>query len=193
MRTRCILIALACVACLAGPSAALEGARYQVVLHPISGWAKICSKASSGEAACYTSRHFGRDPKKAPILDLSIADVEGGHVARFLLPLGLRTQSGLTFSVDGGDRQPGRFEACVPNGCFAQAAVASPVLAAMRKGGTMQVTTTDGKGRRIDFYLSLDGFAAAYGGPGVDARPTAPPRKGPPDKPGTPRAGGIKI
>ena len=191
MTIRSPLIALACVASLPGPTAALEGARYQVVLHPISGWAKICSK--EGKAACYTSRHFGRDPKKPPILDLSITDVEAGHVARFLLPAGLRTESGLTFSVDGGDRQPGRFAACNPNGCFAQATFASPVLAAMKKGGTMQVTTTDGTGRRVDFYLSLDGFAAAYGGAGVDARPTAPPpRNGTPDK-RVPQAGGRGI
>ena len=138
-----------------------------------SHWTKICGfdRAKNIEA-CYTTRNFGLDRRKKPSLDIAVYDIQGrdARIVRFLLPVGLRTDQGVAFSIDGGALGSGSFKICFPNGCFAEARVGEPVIDAMKRGGEMQVAVRDQSNKAVVFDVPLAGFGATFDGAGTRYR-----------------------
>ncbi|MBY0255782.1 MAG: invasion associated locus B family protein, partial [Methylobacterium organophilum] len=93
------------------------------------------------------------------------------RVVRYLLPLGLLLQPGIRFNVDGQAATAGRFAVCFPNGCFAEAGgVDAGVIAAMKKGTTLNVSVQNQTQREVTFAVPLAGFGKAFDGPAIDPK-----------------------
>ena len=93
------------------------------------------------------------------------------RVVRYLLPLGLLLQPGIRFTVDGQQGTAGNFAVCFPNGCFAEAGgVDAGVVAAMKKGTTLNVSVQNQTQREVTFAVPLAGFGKAFDGPAMDPK-----------------------
>ncbi len=140
-------------------------------------WTKVCGKdQNSGTDICYTTRDFVSDQGQ-PVLAAAIYDMKNTaqkqevRVVRFLLPLGLLLQPGIRFSIDGQAATAGRFAVCFPNGCFAEApGIDAGVLAAMKKGTTLNVSVQNQTQREVTFAVPLAGFGKAFDGPAMDPK-----------------------
>ncbi|KST58228.1 invasion protein [Methylobacterium sp. GXS13] len=140
-------------------------------------WTKVCGKdQGSGTDICYTTRDFVSDQGE-PVLAVAVYDMKNAaqkqevRVVRYLLPLGLPLQPGIRFNVDGQAATPGRFAVCFPNGCFAEAGgVDAGVIAAMKKGTTLNVSVQNQTQREVTFAVPLTGFGKAFDGPAIDPK-----------------------
>ncbi|MCJ2091044.1 MULTISPECIES: invasion associated locus B family protein [unclassified Methylobacterium] len=140
-------------------------------------WTKVCGKdQASGTDICYTTRDFVSDQGQ-PVLAVAVYEMKNAaqkqevRVVRYLLPLGLLLQPGIRFNVDGQAGTPGRFAVCFPNGCFAEAGgVDAGVIAAMKKGTTLNVSVQNQTQREVTFAVPLTGFGKAFDGPAIDPK-----------------------
>jgi invasion protein IalB len=137
-------------------------------------WTKVCGKDPKGTAEiCYTTRDFVSDQGQ-PVLAVAVYDMKGPQnvkVVRFLMPLGLLLQPGVRFAVDQGAATPGRYAVCFPNGCFAEApGIKDEIVAAMKKGGTLNVSVQNQMQREVTFAVPLAGFGKAFDGAAIDPK-----------------------
>ena len=140
-------------------------------------WTKVCGKDNgSGTDVCYTTRDFVSDSGQ-PVMAVALYDMKNAtvkqevKVVRFLLPLGLMLAPGIRFSIDGKEATAGKFAVCFPNGCFAEAPSISPeLLAAFKKGGTLNVSVQNQTQREVVFAVPLTGFGKAFDGPAIDPK-----------------------
>jgi invasion protein IalB len=140
-------------------------------------WTKVCGKdQGSGTDICYTTRDFVSDQGQ-PVLAVAVYEMKNAaqkqevRVVRYLLPLGLLLQPGIRFNVDGQTPTAGRFAVCFPNGCFAEAGgVDAGVVAAMKKGTTLNVSVQNQTQREVTFAVPLAGFGKAFDGPAIDPK-----------------------
>ncbi|MBJ6126156.1 invasion associated locus B family protein [Microvirga splendida] len=136
-------------------------------------WTKVCGKdQNTNTEICYTTRDFVSDQGQ-PVLALAVYDVKGQQpqkVVRFVMPLGLLLQPGLRFTVDQGQAVAGRYVMCLPNGCFAEAAVKDDFIASLKKGANLNVSVQNQMGREITFAVPAAGFGKAFDGPPIDPK-----------------------
>ncbi|WP_336489419.1 invasion associated locus B family protein [Methylobacterium nigriterrae] len=140
-------------------------------------WTKVCGKdGSSGTDICYTTRDFVSDQGQ-PVLAVAVYEMKNPQtkqevrVVRYLLPLGLLLQPGIRFTVDSQQPTTGKFAVCFPNGCFAEAGnLDASVVAAMKKGTTLNVSVQNQTQREVTFAVPLAGFGKAFDGPAMDPK-----------------------
>ncbi|WP_201864504.1 invasion associated locus B family protein [Microvirga soli] len=136
-------------------------------------WTKVCGTDQNTKTEiCYTTRDFVSDQGQ-PVLALAVYDVKGPQpqrVVRFVMPLGLLLQPGLRFTVDQGQAVAGRYVMCLPNGCFAEAAVKDDFIASLKKGANLNVSVQNQMGREITFAVPAAGFGKSFDGPPIDPK-----------------------
>ena len=136
-------------------------------------WTKVCGTDQNTKTEiCYTTRDFVSDQGQ-PVLALAVYDVKGPQpqrVVRFVMPLGLLLQPGLRFTVDQGQAVAGRYVMCLPNGCFAEAAVKDDFIASLKKGANLNVSVQNQMGREITFAVPAAGFGKAFDGAPIDPK-----------------------
>jgi invasion protein IalB len=140
-------------------------------------WTKVCGKdQASGTDVCYTTRDFVSDQGQ-PVLAVAVYEMKNAaqkqevRVIRYLLPLGLLLQPGIRFTIDGQQGTAGKFAVCFPNGCFAEAGNVGPELvAAMKKGTTLNVSVQNQTQREVTFAVPITGFGKAFDGPAIDPK-----------------------
>jgi invasion protein IalB len=153
------------------PAAQTGPAIVQVKPEPSqTDWLKVCGKdPNAGKEICYTTRDFVSDQGQ-PVLAVAVYDVKGDpqKIVRFLMPLGLLVQPGLRFAADNGKSEQGRYAICFPNGCFAEANVKDDVIAALKKGTTLNISVQNQFTREVTFQVPLAGFGKAFDGAPID-------------------------
>jgi hypothetical protein len=63
-----------------------------------------------------------------------------------------------------------RYEACVPNACFAQADLSDDLLKKMKAGTMLQIQVVNMNNRAVSLNLSLKDFGKVYDGPALDPK-----------------------
>ena len=79
-------------------------------------------------------------------------------------------EPGFRFSVDKGANLDGKYQICFPNGCFAEAKVKPPTIAALKKGAAMNVAVKNQANAEVMFVIPLEGFGPAFDGPAIDPK-----------------------
>ena len=138
-------------------------------------WTKVCGKdQGTGAEVCYTTRDFVTD-KGQRIAAVALYDAKtkgkgAQKTLRILVPLGFLVQPGVRIVVDKGSPVPGRFAACLPNGCFVEANVKDDFVAALKKGSILNVSARNQVGREMLFTVPTEGFGKAFDGPPIDPK-----------------------
>jgi invasion protein IalB len=143
-------------------------------------WTKVCGKDERAKAEiCYTTRDFVTD-KGQRIVAVALYDVKAKNAPktlRILMPLGLLVPPGIRIVAEKSQPAPGRYSSCLPNGCFAEATVKDDMVAALKKGTTLNVSARNQAGREVTFAVPTDGFGKAFDGPPVDPQVLAEQQK----------------
>ncbi|MBF9194484.1 invasion associated locus B family protein [Microvirga terrestris] len=143
-------------------------------------WTKVCGKDERTNAeTCYTTRDFVTD-KGQRIVAVAFYDVKAKNapkLLRILMPLGLLVPPGIRIAAEKSQPVAGRYSSCLPHGCFAEAAVKDDLVAALKKGTTLNVSARNQGGKEVTFTVPTDGFGKAFDGPPVDPQVLAEQQK----------------
>jgi invasion protein IalB len=143
-------------------------------------WTKVCGKDQGANAeVCYTTRDFVTD-KGQRIVAVALYDTKGKgaqKTMRILVPLGFLVQPGVRIVVDKSQPVAGRFSACLPHGCFIEAAVKDDFITAIKKGSNLNVSARNQVGKEVTFAVPIAGFGKAFDGPPVDPQVLAEQQK----------------
>jgi invasion protein IalB len=143
-------------------------------------WTKVCGKDERANVeTCYTTRDFVTD-KGQRIVALALYDVKAKNAPktlRILMPLGLLVPPGIRIAAEKSQPAAGRYSACFPHGCFAEAAVKDDLVAALKKGTVLNVSARNQAGKEVTFAVPTDGFGKAFDGPPVDPQVLAEQQK----------------
>lgn len=143
-------------------------------------WTKVCGKDERTNAeTCYTTRDFVTD-KGQRIVAVAVYDVKAKNapkLLRILMPLGLLVPPGIRVAAEKSQPAAGRYSSCLPHGCFAEVAVKDDLVAALKKGTTLNVSARNQGGKEITFTVPTDGFGKAFDGPPVDPQVLAEQQK----------------
>ncbi|MEE1657910.1 invasion associated locus B family protein [Microvirga sp. CF3062] len=143
-------------------------------------WTKVCGKDERANAeTCYTTRDFVTD-KGQRIVAVALYDVKAKNAPktlRILMPLGLLVPPGVLIAAEKSQPVAGRYSACLPHGCFAEAAVKDDLVAALKKGAALTVSARNQGGKEVTFAVPTDGFGKAFDGPPVDPQVLAEQQK----------------
>ena len=149
---------------LAGPAAAQEAGAGQAP----RGWFKVCAKQEDNDI-CNTQNIITADSGQL-LTALSLIDVKGKVTKRILqisVPTGRLIPAGIGMQI--GQNKPTKVEyaICFPDRCIAEAALSNEMVAAMKKGADMTVTSVNFQNKPNPLKISLSGFGAALDGPGL--------------------------
>lgn len=143
-------------------------------------WTKVCGKDEKAtREVCYTTRDFVTD-KGQRILAVAVYDAKGKNAQktlRILTPLGFLVPPGIRITVDKGQPVAGRYDACFPHGCFAEAKVKDNFITAFKKGTVLNINARNQAGVVVTFVVPAEGFAKAFDGPPIDPQVLAAQQK----------------
>lgn len=124
-------------------------------------WRVVCPPANQN-LPCELNEQIAQNPGGATLVSLSVDDPTLGSPMRVTVPIGISLDPGLGIAFGKDPMKVLPFETCLQAGCFAEIALDTDTLKAMRsnKNGTVTVVPNGGKPIKIPF--SLDGFSDGY-------------------------------
>jgi invasion protein IalB len=135
-------------------------------------WVKLCGNdPGTQRRICFTQRSFATETNQ-PVLAMAVYDPEGQEqkFIRFILPLGFLLERGIRFAVDDGKPATGRYQVCLPNGCFAEIQANEAMIKSLKAGNTLRVDVQNQANQAVSFQIPLAGFTKAYDGDPIDPK-----------------------
>jgi invasion protein IalB len=129
------------------------------------GWIARCASASRDaplECAMEQNAVLTKTGQVIVVVNIRIAPDTRSPVALVQLPLGLNLPAGAKVQVDDGKSADLQIQTCEQRGCFANAPIATDMLAAMKTGTQFKVSFQNLAKETITIPMSLTDFAAAY-------------------------------
>ena len=130
-----------------------------------SGWAVRCSSASREaplECAMEQTAVLSKTGQLIVLVNIRVPSYTRVPVAMVQLPLGLNLPGGAKLQVDDGKTADLQIQTCENRGCYAAAAIAPDVLAALKSGKELKLSFQNLAKETITIPMPLTDFAAAY-------------------------------
>jgi invasion protein IalB len=132
---------------------------------PQPGWAVRCSSASREaplECAMEQTAVLSKTGQLIVLVNIRVPSDTRVPVAMVQLPLGLNLPGGAKLQVDDGKTADLQIQTCENRGCYAAAAIAPDVLAALKSGKELKLSFQNLAKETITIPMPLTDFAAAY-------------------------------
>lgn len=129
------------------------------------GWAARCSSASRDaplECAIEQTAVLQKTGQLIVLVNIRVPSDTHAPVVLVQLPLGLNLPGGAKMQVDDGHATDLQIQTCEARGCYAGAAIAPDLLAALKSGKQMKISFQNLGKETITIPLPLADFAAAY-------------------------------
>ncbi|MCO6402806.1 MAG: invasion associated locus B family protein [Aurantimonas endophytica] len=134
-------------------------------------WFKVCSSQGENEI-CNTQYTMVADTRQL-ITAINLIDVKGKvnqKVVQAVVPTGRVIPAGVQMKIDTNAPVTLNYSVCFPDRCIAEAELTDALVASMKKGGQLTVTSINFQRQANPIPITLSGFTGAYDGP-----PTAQP------------------
>jgi invasion protein IalB len=138
----------------------------------ISHWLKVCDPKNP--AVCAVTKDYIVESGPNALATFTVqttADPKTFGVG-VTVPPGFIFPPGIPISVDSTKISTAQYVLCWPDGpkstrvmCIAQAQVKDDFVAALKKGGSLQLQLTTGEAKTVPINFSLSGFTAVFDGP----------------------------
>lgn len=131
-----------------------------------SAWVKLCNKIGQSDVTlCATAQEIRADTGQflasVAIREFSNQDKKALVVA---VPTGMLIQPGLGLRVDENEQRVIQYAICRPQACIAEIEATDAIIAELKRGGQLMVTTVNQQAQQVGFPLTLVGFTAALDG-----------------------------
>jgi invasion protein IalB len=144
----------------------------------ISQWLKICDPKQPDNCAITKDYVVESGPQALATFTLRTTSDPKKFGVGLTVPPGFVFPPGIPIAIDGSKKATAQYVICWPDSpqsqhvvCVAQAQVADDFVAALRKGGTLELQLTTGDSKTVPIDFSLTGFSKTFDGPdmGQDA------------------------
>ena len=132
-------------------------------------WFKVCTKQGENDI-CNTQYSLIADTRQL-ITAVNLINVNGKvnqKVIQAVVPTGRVIPAGVQIKIDGNQPQTLNYSVCFPNRCIAEAELSDAMVANMKKGSQMVVTSINFQRQANPIPVTLKGFTDAYDGPPKD-------------------------
>jgi invasion protein IalB len=160
--------ALAFAAFATSVIAAAPAGAQQAAGAPPQGWFKVCAKQEDNDI-CNTQNVVTADSGQL-LTAISLIDVKGKinrKIFQISVPSGRLIPPGVGLQIDKNKPTKVEYGICFPDRCIAEAQLGPELIAALKKGGELTVTSINFQNKPNPLKISLSGFAAALDGPGM--------------------------
>ncbi|MEF2553177.1 invasion associated locus B family protein [Aurantimonas sp. A2-1-M11] len=157
--------AIAQTATPAAPSGAAPAAGQQRPQAVPAEWFKVCSTQGENEI-CNTQYTLIADTRQL-ITAVNLINVTGKvnqKVLQAVVPTGRVIPAGVQIKVDDKAPQTLNYSVCFPDRCIAEAELTDAVVASMKAGSQMTVTSINFQRQANPVPVTLSGFTNAYDG-----------------------------
>jgi invasion protein IalB len=132
-------------------------------------WLKVCNKDPRlNKNVCLITQEL-RASTGQTLTSVAIREIEGTSSSLLVsVPLGTLIESGVAVQIDKGQSINLPLRICLPRACYAEFAIKSSLINAMKAGGQLIIQARNQQGKAYKFELSLTGFTASYTGDPID-------------------------
>ncbi|MEL6750591.1 MAG: invasion associated locus B family protein [Pseudomonadota bacterium] len=130
------------------------------------GWAKVCSKA--GENDICVVQYNLVTPTNQLVTGVNLLTSKGTTNRRLFqvaVPTGRYIPQGVKMKIDAGPENTLPYAICLPDRCTAEIPLDDRLVAALKGGGELTLTSTNFRAQSNPVKVSLSGFTAAFDGP----------------------------
>nr|WP_306266775.1 invasion associated locus B family protein [Pararhizobium sp. IMCC3301] len=135
-----------------------------------TAWVKVCNKDPNSEKdVCLTTQEIRADTGQF-LASVAVREIGGNEKQSLVIavPPGMLIQPGLRLQVDKNKQKEIKYGICFPNACYAELPIDPAVVAEMKRGNELILTTLNQQAKAINFKLTLVGFTASYDGSPID-------------------------
>jgi invasion protein IalB len=167
------LLGVATLAVIAGPAGAQSAPKAPAKPvgaaqpQPVPGtqWFKVCSKQGDNDI-CNTQYTLIADTRQL-ITAVNLIDVKGKvtqKVVQAVVPTGRVIGAGVQMQIDSSKPQTMNYSVCFPDRCIAEAQLTDQMVAALKKGNNLTVTSVNFQRQPNPIKITLAGLGKAYDG-----------------------------
>lgn len=129
------------------------------------GWFKVCSKQEDNDIC---NVQFIRAANTGQLLTavnlIQITGKVNRAIFQIAVPTGRVIPAGIGMQIDGGTAQKINYAICLPDRCIAEAPLTDALVASLKKGGELTLTSINFQNQPNPIQVSLSGFTAAFDG-----------------------------
>ena len=161
-------VLLSAAAAFAGSLAATAPAAAQQAPAAPQGWFKVCAKQEDNDI-CNTQNIVTADSGQL-LTAVSLIDVKGKvnkKIFQVSVPTGRLIPAGIGLQI--GQNKPVKIDyaICFPDRCIAESALSNDLIAGLKKGAELTLTSVNFQNKPNPIKISLKGFGEAIDGPGL--------------------------
>jgi len=162
------LAALAGVAALGIAAGSIVPSEASAQAQRPDGWFKVCAKQDDNDI-CNTQIQSVASTGQV-LTAISLIDVTGTvqrRVFQITVPSGRLIPEGIKLRIDDKQETSMQYIYCFPQSCIAEVALDDKLIAILKGGNKLTVTSTNVQNQPNPIDVTLEGFTAAYDGPAI--------------------------
>ena len=135
---------------------------------PQNGWYKVCAKQEENDICNVQFQSVASNGQL--VTAVSLATIKGKinrRVFQVTVPSGRLIPAGIKVKVDDKKENSMAFFICIPQSCMAEAPLDDNVIALLKSGKEMIITSTNFQNRPNPVTITLEGFTSAFDGPAL--------------------------
>ncbi|MEO1746627.1 MAG: invasion associated locus B family protein [Pseudomonadota bacterium] len=137
---------------------------------PRGEWFKVCSKQADNDICNVQNIRTAQTGQLLTAVNLiQITGKDTRRLFQVAVPTGRVIPAGVALQIDGGEARRINYAICLPDRCIAEAPLTDELVSAMKRGGSMRLTTVNFQQQRNPIDVTLSGFTAAFDGEPLQA------------------------
>lgn len=132
------------------------------------GWFKACTKQQDIDI-CNVQNIMTAQTGQL-VTGVSLIELKGKinrKVFQVTVPTGRLVPPGIGMQIDGGKTQKLDYAICFPDRCIAELPLTDQLVASLKKGSTITLTSINFQNQPNPIKVTLEGFTGAYDGPAL--------------------------
>ena len=145
--------------------ATAPAAQAQQADQPPQGWFKVCSKQEDNDICNVQNIRTANTGQLLTAVNLiKISGKVNRAIFQIAVPTGRVIPAGIGLQIDGGQARKIDYAICLPDRCIAEAPLSDELIASLKKGGELKLTSVNFQNQPNPISISLGGFTAAFDG-----------------------------
>lgn len=130
-----------------------------------AGWFKACTKQADNDVCNVQNvRTAGNGQLLTAVNLIQITGKTTRAIFQVAVPTGRVIPAGVGLQIDGGQTQKIDYSICLPDRCIAEAPLTNDLVAALKRGGELTLTTLNFQQQPNPIKITLSGFTSAFDG-----------------------------
>ncbi|MEL6919914.1 MAG: invasion associated locus B family protein [Pseudomonadota bacterium] len=132
---------------------------------PSGEWFKVCSKSADNDICNVQNIRTAQTGQLLTAVNLiQITGKTNRSLFQIAVPTGRVIPAGIALQIDGGEARRINYAICLPDRCIAEAPLTDELVAALKRGGSMRLTSVNFQQQQNPIDVTLNGFTAAFDG-----------------------------